>query len=106
MRRCTGRYRPPRRFARRWASEFRWACAAEMAFAAGCGVTLNIDVVAVDPLALDAGDYRIRAEQLSSRRNDAVLKALFSEEPGCLIQVRRSERALLMDALRAAGLGP
>ena len=83
-----------------------WACAAEMAFAAGCGVTLNIDVVAVDPLALDAGDYRIRAEQLSSRRNDAVLKALFSEEPGCLIQVRRSERALLMDALRAAGLGP
>jgi phosphoribosylformylglycinamidine synthase len=82
-----------------------WACATEMGFAAGCGVTLNIDVLAVDPLALDAGDYRIRAEQLSARRNDAVLRALFSEEPGCLIQIRRSERETVMDALRAAGLG-
>jgi phosphoribosylformylglycinamidine synthase len=82
-----------------------WACAAEMGFAAGCGVTLNIDVLAVDPLAQDAGDFRIRAEQLGARRNDAVLKALFSEEPGCLIQIRRAERAMVMDALRAAGLG-
>ncbi len=82
-----------------------WACAAEMSFAAGCGVRLNIDVLAVDPLALDAGDYRIRAEQLRARRNDAVLRALFSEEPGCLIQIRRDERTIVMDALRAAGLG-
>ena len=83
-----------------------WACATEMGFAAGCGVTLNIDVLAIDPLALDAGDYRIRAEQLGARRNDAVLGALFSEEPGCLIQVRRPERDVVMSALRAAGLGP
>jgi phosphoribosylformylglycinamidine synthase len=83
-----------------------WACAAEMGFAAGCGVTLNIDVLAIDPLAQDAGDYRIRAEQLGARRNDAILKALFSEEPGCLIQVRRAERVQVMEALRAAGLGP
>ncbi|HEY4039201.1 MAG TPA: phosphoribosylformylglycinamidine synthase, partial [Burkholderiaceae bacterium] len=82
-----------------------WACACEMGFAAGCGVTLNIDVLAVDPLALDAGDYRVRAEQLGARRNDAVLKALFSEEPGCLIQIPRSERGAMMDALRAGGLG-
>jgi phosphoribosylformylglycinamidine synthase len=82
-----------------------WACACEMAFAASCGITLNIDVLAVDPLALDAGDYRIRAEQLSARRNDAVLKALFSEEPGCLIQIRRLDRTVVMDALRGAGLG-
>ena len=82
-----------------------WACACEMAFAAGCGVTLNVDVLAVDPLALDAGDFRIRAQQLEARRTDAVLKALFSEEAGCLIQVRRAERSLVMDALREAGLG-
>jgi phosphoribosylformylglycinamidine synthase len=83
-----------------------WACACEMAFAAGCGVTLNIDVLAVDPLALDAGDYRIRSQQLGARRNDAILRALFSEEPGCLLQVRRAERGPVLDALRAAGLGP
>jgi phosphoribosylformylglycinamidine synthase len=82
-----------------------WACACEMGFAAGCGVTLNIDVLAVDPLAQDAGDYRVRAEQLGARRNDAVLKALFSEEPGCLIQVRRNDRSAMMGALRAARLG-
>jgi len=82
-----------------------WACACEMAFAAGCGLALNIDVLAVDPQALDAGDFRIRAEQLGARRRDAVLKALFSEEAGCLMQVRRTDRTAVMDALRAAGLG-
>ncbi|MBV8210986.1 MAG: phosphoribosylformylglycinamidine synthase [Burkholderiaceae bacterium] len=82
-----------------------WACACEMGFAAGCGVTLNIDVLAVDPQAQDAGDYRIRADQLAVRRNDAVLRALFSEEPGCVMQIRRSERSAVMQALRAAGLG-
>jgi phosphoribosylformylglycinamidine synthase len=82
-----------------------WACACEMAFAGGCGITLNIDVLAVDPLALDGGDFRIRADQLSARRRDATLKALFSEEPGCLIQVRRADRTAVMDALRGAGLG-
>ena len=83
-----------------------WACTSEMGFAASCGVTLNIDVLAVDPLVQDAGDYRIRAAQLQARRTDAVLKSLFSEEAGCLIQVRRADRSLVMDALRAAGLGP
>ena len=82
-----------------------WACACEMAFAAGCGVSLNIDVLAVDPLALDAGDYRIRAEQLGARRTDAIVKALFSEEPGCLLQIRRSDRPVVMQSLREAGLG-
>jgi len=53
-----------------------------MAFAAGCGVTLNIDVVAVDPRLWMQATTGSAPEQLSSRRNDAVLKALFSEEPG------------------------
>ncbi len=82
-----------------------WACACEMAFAAGCGVTLNIDVLAVDPLAQDGGDYRIRAGQLDARRADATCKALFSEEAGCLLQVRRGDRGAVMDRLRLAGLG-
>jgi phosphoribosylformylglycinamidine synthase len=82
-----------------------WACACEMAFASRCGVTLNIDVLAVDPLAQDAGDFRIRSAQLQARRADAVAKALFSEEAGCLLQVRRADRSEAMGALREAGLG-
>ena len=82
-----------------------WACACEMAFASGCGVTVNIDVLAVDPLAQDAGDFRIRSTQLLARRADATCKALFSEEPGCLLQVRRADRTEVMSALRLAGLG-
>jgi phosphoribosylformylglycinamidine synthase len=82
-----------------------WACACEMAFASGCGIALNIDVLAVDPLAQDAGDFRIRAQQLQARRADATFKALFSEEPGCLIQVRRADRGDVINALREAGLG-
>ncbi|HUN91324.1 MAG TPA: phosphoribosylformylglycinamidine synthase [Burkholderiaceae bacterium] len=82
-----------------------FACAAEMAFAGHCGVVLNVDVLAFDTLAADWGDYKIRPEQVSIRRNDLTLRALFNEEPGCLLQVRRARRASVMDRLRAAGLG-
>jgi phosphoribosylformylglycinamidine synthase len=82
-----------------------WACACEMAFASRCGLSLNVDVLAVDPLAQDAGDFRIRAGQLQARRADALCKALFSEEPGCLLQIRRERRGHVMSVLREAGLG-
>jgi len=82
-----------------------WASACEMAFASACGLSLNIDVLCVDPDAEDAGDFRIRPAQLQARRADAVFKALFSEEPGCLMQIRRAQRAEAMATLRNAGLG-
>ena len=31
-----------------------------MAFAGHCGVTVNLDVLAVDPVAADWGDFKIR----------------------------------------------
>jgi phosphoribosylformylglycinamidine synthase len=76
-----------------------------MAFAGHCGVTLFLDVLAMDPVAADSGDFKIRPEQLAVRRDELILRTLFNEELGMLLQVRHLDRADVMTALRAAGLG-
>jgi phosphoribosylformylglycinamidine synthase len=58
-----------------------------------CGVSVNLDVLAIDPVAADWGDYKIRPEQVAVRRNELILKALFAEELGAVLQVRAAERA-------------
>ena len=50
---------------------------AEMAFAGHVGVSVNLDVLAVDALAEDSGDFKIRPEQVAVRRDELILKALF-----------------------------
>jgi phosphoribosylformylglycinamidine synthase len=82
-----------------------FAAVCEMAFAGHCGVTLNIDVLAMDPVAEDWGDFKIRPEQVGVRRNEQTLRALFNEELGIVLQVRRSQQSDVMNALRAEGLG-
>ena len=82
-----------------------FATLSEMAFAGHCGVTVNLDVLAIDPVAADWGDFKIRPEQVSVRRNELMLKALFSEELGAVLQVRGADKTPVMDALRGAGLG-
>jgi phosphoribosylformylglycinamidine synthase len=82
-----------------------FAMLAEMAFAGHCGVSINLDLLAIDPVASDWGDFKIRPEQVSVRRNELILKALFTEELGAVIQVRESDRSAVMDVLRSAGLG-
>ena len=44
-------------------------------------------------------------EQLAGRLKDLALKALFSEELGAVLQIRAADRAKVMGALHAAGLG-
>ncbi len=63
-----------------------FAAIAEMAFAAHCGVSLNID----DMCGEDSGDW---------------LRVLFNEELGAVVQIRREDRTPVMNVLRAAGLG-
>ncbi len=82
-----------------------WAAACEMAFAGRCGLSLNLDVLAVDPYATDFGDFKIRAEQVAVRRQERAQQVLFNEEPGCLIQIRKTDRSVAMQVLREAGLG-
>ncbi|MER1968667.1 phosphoribosylformylglycinamidine synthase [Castellaniella sp. GW247-6E4] len=82
------------------------AAAAEMAFAGRTGVSLNLDMLTIDPHAADAGDYKIRGEQVAVQRHERTLRALFNEEAGLLLQVRRDRRDEVLHSLRQAGLSP
>lgn len=76
----------------------------EMAFAGHCGVSVNLDLLTIDPYAADWGDFKIRPEQVAVQRDELTLKALFNEEAGAVIQVPAAERDAVMQVLRAAGL--
>ena len=86
------------------------AAVAEMAFAGNVGVALNVDMLVtegdgVSDSRMDTGDAKNWASQISARRAEQTLKALFNEELGVVIQVRRSERDAVLKTLRAHGLG-
>ena len=80
------------------------ATVCEMAFAGRVGVSVNLDMLTIDPHAEDWGDYKIRPEQIAVQRDEITLKALFNEEAGAVIQVARSERDTVLRRLRDAGL--
>ena len=63
-----------------------FACVAEMAFASRCGLTIDID-------------------DLCDGSPAGRLGALFSEELGAVVQVRRSVRNTVLSTLQMAGLG-
>jgi phosphoribosylformylglycinamidine synthase len=85
------------------------ACVAEMAFAGNVGVSLNIDMLltegdGISDSRAEYGDSKNWATQVSARREEMTLKALFNEELGVVIQVRTSQRNEVMQTLREHGL--
>ncbi len=80
------------------------ACLAEMAFATRCGLTINVDLLTIDPVAADWGDFKIRPDQVAVQRAEWTLKALFNEELGVVIQLAKANRSAFMDILRAHDL--
>ena len=81
------------------------ACIAEMSFASHCGISINVDMIAVDiDHEPDHGDAKNWAQQVSGRRHEQTLRALFNEELGAVIQVRREERDAVFAILRNHGL--
>jgi phosphoribosylformylglycinamidine synthase len=86
-----------------------FATACEMAFAGHVGVSLNIDMLLVEgdgisDSRMDTGDSKNWASQVSARREELTLKALFNEELGAVIQVRTEARNDVMQTLREHGL--
>ena len=86
-----------------------FAAACEMAFAGHVGVALNVDMLVtegdgVSDSRMDWGDAKNWASQVSGRRDEQTLKALFSEELGALLQVRKADRDAVMQVLRAHDL--
>jgi phosphoribosylformylglycinamidine synthase len=81
-----------------------FATVCEMAFAGHAGVTLNLDLLAYDALALDVDGSERRPELMQGRDLDRALRALFAEELGAVVQVRAAERNRVLARLREAGL--
>ncbi len=86
-----------------------FACVCEMAFAGNVGVALNIDMLLVEgdgitDSRMEVGDSKNWAGQMSVRREELTLKALFNEELGAVIQVSTAIRNEVMQTLREHGL--
>ena len=82
-----------------------WATVCEMAFAGHVGVSLNVDMLILDPNhESDYGDAKDWAKQTSGRREDRTIRALFAEELGGVIQVPLAERDAVLAVLREHGL--
>ncbi|RRS05688.1 phosphoribosylformylglycinamidine synthase [Aquabacterium soli] len=86
-----------------------WASVAEMAFAGQTGVSLNVDMLVTEGDGIsdsraEMGDSKNWASQVSERRNELTLKALFNEELGLVLQVRTAERDSVLQTLREHGL--
>ena len=85
------------------------AAVAEMAFAGHVGVSLNVDMLVTEGDGItdsraDHGDAKNWAGQVSARREELTLKALFNEELGVVIQVRTADRTAVFQTLREHGL--
>ena len=47
-----------------------------------CGISVNLDVLAVDPVAADSGDFKIRPEQIAVRRGELILRSAVQRRAG------------------------
>ncbi len=86
-----------------------FSAVAEMCFAGQVGVAINLDLLVTEGDGIsdsraDHGDAKNWAQQVSVRRNELTLKALFNEELGVVIQINTQDRAEVMQALREHGL--
>jgi phosphoribosylformylglycinamidine synthase len=85
------------------------AAVCEMAFAGQVGVALNVDMLitegdGISDSRAEYGDTKNWASQVSARREELTLQALFNEELGVVLQVRTAERNEVMQTLREHGL--
>jgi len=86
-----------------------FAASCEMAFAGHVGVSLNVDLLVTEGDGIgdsraEYGDAKNWASQVSARREELTLKALFNEELGVVLQVRTDDRNDVMQVLRDHGL--
>jgi phosphoribosylformylglycinamidine synthase len=85
------------------------ATVCEMAFAGNVGVALNIDMLllegdGISDSRMEVGDSKNWSSQVSARREELTLQALFNEELGVVIQVKTADRNDVMQTLREHSL--
>ncbi|MDR0735513.1 MAG: phosphoribosylformylglycinamidine synthase [Zoogloeaceae bacterium] len=78
-----------------------FVAAVEMAFAAHAGVTLDMEGLCADMRTLDVDGAEKHPEYFAGRDQENIIRALFNEEAGALIQIRRADREKTTACLRA-----
>ncbi|MDR3213201.1 MAG: phosphoribosylformylglycinamidine synthase [Azoarcus sp.] len=81
-----------------------FATVCEMAFASQCGLSLVLDTVCYDNAMNDADGLDKNPELLKGRFDDRLFGALFGEELGAVVQIRRRDRSAVGAVLNSAGL--
>ncbi len=82
-----------------------FAAVCEMSFAGRQGVSLNLDTLCYDELMNDVDGIERFPDILDGRLRDRIFAALFAEELGAVLQIRRAERPVVTALLREHGLG-
>ncbi|MBF6632404.1 MAG: phosphoribosylformylglycinamidine synthase [Comamonas sp.] len=85
------------------------ATVAEMAFAGHVGVALNVDMLitegdGISDSRMDSGEGKNWGAQVSGRREEQALRALFNEELGAVLQIKTADRTEVLQVLRDHGL--
>ncbi|MDR0673931.1 MAG: phosphoribosylformylglycinamidine synthase [Zoogloeaceae bacterium] len=78
-----------------------FVAALEMAFAAHAGVTLDMEGLCADMRLLDVDGAEKHRGRFAGRDQENIVRALFNEEAGALIQIRRADREKVTACLRA-----
>ncbi|QRM19855.1 phosphoribosylformylglycinamidine synthase [Dechloromonas sp. TW-R-39-2] len=81
-----------------------FVAACEMAFATRRGVSLDLDGICYDAGAGDVDGSEKLTNLLAGRDFENIVRALFNEELGALIQIRRADREKVTPILRACGV--
>ena len=81
-----------------------FVAACEMAFATRRGVSLDLDGICYDAGAGDVDGSEKLTNLLAGRDFEHIVRALFNEELGALIQIRRADREKVTPILRACGV--
>jgi phosphoribosylformylglycinamidine synthase len=68
------------------------------------GISLNLDTLCYDPLMNDVDGIERFPDIINGRLQERIFGALFAEELGAVLQIRRAERGRIMETLRGAGL--
>jgi len=76
----------------------------EMAFAARCGLTLNLDSLCHQTWQDDVDGGEKHPEVLAGANHEQLIRALFNEELGAVLQIRSTDRADVTKILRELGV--
>jgi phosphoribosylformylglycinamidine synthase len=82
-----------------------FAALAEMMFASHIGISINLDALTFSDRESDVDDYDVMPTARKLAEPEAVLAALFNEELGAVVQIRKRDRSAVMQVLRDADLG-